>query len=75
MSGERSNVFLLSKHSPHINLHGSSEARGTVPAQIWGWSSVLLKMRAAQPVVTSDWVQFNQTWLSLLVSPVPDRFD
>lgn len=64
MSGERSNASLLFKHSPHINLHCSSEARGTVPTQIWGWSSVLLKMKAAQAVLLSDSVQFNQSDLA-----------
>lgn len=75
MSGERSNVSLLSKQSPHRNLHCSSEARRTRPAQIWGWSSVLVEVKAAQPVLVSGLVQFNQTWLSVLVSPVSDRFD
>lgn len=75
MSGERSNVSLLSKHGPHIDVCCSSETRGAVQTQFWGWSSVLLKMEAAQPVLVSDLVQFNQTWLSLLVSPVSDRFD
>lgn len=64
MSGERSDVSLLSKHSPHINLHCSSEGRETLPTQIWGWSSLLLKMKAAQTLLVSDLVQFNQSDLA-----------
>lgn len=62
--------------SPHRNLRCSSEARGAIRLQIWGWSRVLSNREAALWLLVSDRLGLiSQIWLSLRVSAVSDRFD